>query len=188
MRNQFTTVEEAEEWAVLLGVATDYAERLDLANFANELLSQLMGRFLPLPDQILIDAQPFRFLGRQAVQSPASANKGRIAINPDALYWNNPNVFAGMLRQQRFWSSDNVLHPLYHEAGHVLLYKADPQRFESVRDLSNAQKTVIAGEVSQRACRNVHEFVSEVFAGLMAERTFSRDVIRWYRNRGGVKL
>ncbi len=91
-------------------------------------------------------------------------------------------------RQQRPWSSDDPLHPLLHEAGHALVYKAHPGGFATLRDLTNAQKTIVSGEVSFRACVDGYEFTAEVFAGLLTGRIFSKDVMRWYRSRGGVDV
>ena len=103
------------------------------------------------------------------------------------MYWDHPAGVAEELRQQGFWSSNNLLHPLYHEAGHALIYKANPDGWLNLRDLTNAQKTVVAGEVSRRSCQDGYEFVAEVFAALMSGRTFSKEVIRWYKARGGIK-
>ena len=189
VHHTYHSIEEAEAWAQALGVGVRYDARLDLANLANELLWQLNQRALPLPDTIRVDAEPFRALGRRSAQSPALTNKTRISINPAADYWLDP--VAGVVEQRqsiKFWSSDAPLHPLYHEAGHVMLYKAVPEQYDTLRDLTNAQKTVVAGEVSLRACRDIHEFVAEVFAGLIAGRSFSKKVIRWYRARGRVRV
>ncbi len=184
----YRSLTEAATWAQSLGVSVHYDARLDLANLANELLWQLETHSLALPDEIQIDPTLFKALGRMGIQSPASANKGRITINPDAFYWRDPIKIAAMQRTQKSWSSDHPLHPLFHEAGHVAVYKADPDRFETLRELTNAQKTVIAGEVSFRACLDAHEFTAEVFAGQMAGRTFSKDIMRWYRTRGGTAI
>jgi hypothetical protein len=186
MRQLFRTIAEAEIWARSIGVGVDYDDRLDIAHLCNEVLTQLMERSLDLPDRIEIDIEIFRTMGKKAVEIPASANQGRIAVNPAASYWRQPDETAAELRRFGFWSSDNPLHPLYHEAEHVLFYKANHERDEELRDLRNAQKTIVAGEVSQWACLNVHEFLAEVFAGLMAGRTFSKDIIRWYRTRRGI--
>ena len=188
VHHTYHSLQEAETWAQSLGVIADYDARLDLANLANELLWQLNQRSLPLPDEIRVDALLFRSLDGIGAQSPASANKTRMNINPLSPYWINPVRSAAKQRLLRFWSSETALHPLYHEAGHILVYKGNPDSFETLRDLTNAQKTIVAGEVSSRACLDAHEFVSEVFAGLMAGQTFSKDVMPWYRSRGGRKL
>lgn len=184
----YNTLEEAEVWARSLGVLVDYDGRLDLANYANELLWRLNTRALPLPDEIRIDAGSFHSLGRHAIVIPASTNKRRISINPSALYWNDPVSAAYEARQQRFWSSDDPLHPLLHEAGHALIYKASPESWEGMRDLTNAQKTVAAGEVSVRACQDAYEFSAEVFAALMAGQKYGENIMRWYKSRGGIRV
>ncbi len=189
VHHTYNSIAEAHAWAQALGVRAYYNARLDLANLANELLWQLNEQALSLPDEMRVDAERFRALGWRGIQSPALAIKARIVINPAADYWRDPvrNV-AKQRHPAKFWSSDSPIHPLIHEAGHVMLYKAVPERFEDLRDLSNAQKTVAAGEVSYRACLDAHEFVAEVFAGLVAGKKFSKEVLRWYRSRGGTKI
>ena len=188
IHHTYNSIEEAEAWARTLGVSVRYDARLDLANLANELLWQLNQRALPLPDEIQVAVKVFQPLGAMGIQSPASTNRGRISINPDALFWRSPIKIAAQQRQQRSWSSDNPLHPLLHEAAHVIVYKADPAGYDTLRQLTNAQKTIVSGEVSFRACMDGYEFTAEVFAGLVAGRTFSKDVMRWYKARRGVKV
>ena len=90
VHHTYNSTAEAETWAQALGVRVYYDARLDLANLANELLWQLNERALLLPDEIRVDAERFRALGWRSIQSPASTNRGRIAINPAADYWRDP--------------------------------------------------------------------------------------------------
>ena len=184
----YNSLEEAEVWARSLGVLVDYEARLDLANYANELLWRLNIRSLPLPDEIRVDATVFSSLGALAIQAAASTKQGRISINPFGFFWRDPLNTAVQQRRERSWSSANWLHPLLHEAGHALVYKFNPAGFASLRDLTNAQRTVVSGEVSFRACIDGYEFTAEVFAGLMAGKTYSKDVMRWYKSRGGINV
>ena len=184
----YKSLKEAEVWARSLGVLVDYDARLDLANYANELLWQLNERSLPLPDEIRVDGTVFLSMGALGVQAAASTNQGRISINPLGFFWRDPVKTAMQQRQQRSWSSDVSLHPMLHEAGHALVYKANPVGFATLCDLTNAQRTVVSGEVSFRACVDGYEFTAEVFAGLIAGHTYSKDVMRWYKSRGGVNV
>lgn len=156
---------------------------------ANELLAELVQRSLPLPDEVVIDVAPFYQQERNVADIPALSKEGRLVINPDAVIWTNPEAFARILKKQRFWSSGHLLHALRHEAGYIVHYKADPDRYAAwvKTDLTPRQKTLIAGEVSSRAQLNIYEFVAEVFAGRLAEETYSRRILNLYRKYGGIE-
>lgn len=189
MRKLFLTVAASEEWAESLGISVDYGGRLDLANLASEMLQHLAERSLPFPDEIAVSRISFQQRESQSVDVPASSREGRITINPDAVFWINPVAFASILRRQRFWSSASPLHALYHEAGHVVHFKADVERYGSLSetDLTPRQKTLAAGEVSSRAHENIYEFLSEVFAGMMAGESYSSRIRNLYRKYGGIE-
>jgi hypothetical protein len=189
LRVSYASMDQAESWARSLNVEADYGNRLDIADYCNELLAQLHERNLLLPDRIVMDTAYFRReFGALAIGVPGSTIEGQIRINPSALYWRNPAAMAAHQHRIGYWSSDHPLHALYHEAGHALIYKATPDRYDMLRDLTARQKTIAAGEVSDRAVIDVHEFLSEVFAGFMSGRIFSPDVVRWYRSRGGILI
>jgi hypothetical protein len=86
------------------------------------------------------------------------------------------------------FSSDSVSHVLWHELAHAHMAKQRPEFFANVQGgrivLSDAQRR-LALQVSSYAGTSPVEFVSEVFAGRCAGKTYPPEVMALYRKFGG---
>jgi hypothetical protein len=71
-------------------------------------------------------------------------------------------------------------HLLLHELGHACHWHASPELYET-----SGPAPPSARDVSGYAMEDAHEFVAEVFAGLVSGRTYPSDVLRAYEHLGG---
>jgi hypothetical protein len=188
LRVYYADSAQAEAFARSLGVEADYGNRLDIADLSNEMLVMLSERSLPLPDQIRIDVALFNKYGAGRTNVQAFSLQGLLAINPGAWFWRDPIGGAAMLKRSQVWATDSPLHPLWHEAGHIVHYKAEPETYDRLyeTDLTPRQKTLVASAISLYAKTDMYEFLAEVFAGLLYGNTYPRWIMRIYREHGGI--
>ncbi len=181
LRQTFATVAVAESFALSLGLDNvSYGNRLDIGNFANEFLSQLQERNLQMPLAVAVHSQYFRSRFADRVEEIAAMGEaGVILLNPISGFWDDVVRFTQVVYEQGVWSTPSPLHVFFHEYAH--LFQTERTRGWQ---LSPARKTLVAA-VSRRALANVDEFVSEVYAGLIAGVEYDEEIIRYYRRVGG---
>ena len=182
VRRTFVNVEEAEDYAKLLGVDADYEQRLDIAQLANEFLARLNDRGAALPLTVMVNSAYFAVKFPMDIeQIAAMGDQGAILINPAGQLWRNPVLSTRLLFRSREWSTPSPLHVFFHEYAHL-------QQKEETRQkaLTPRQKTVVH-PVSIRARRNVEEFLAEVYAGLVEGVQYDPDIMRLYRYYGGLQ-
>lgn len=181
LRNPHRAVKEAEGYAAGLFVTAQYGSYLEIANMVNEVLTQLQERELPVFVSVVVNTSLFHHFGAEAENIAAQTAYNALLINPEARVWKAPVASAAVLHTAGFWSTPHPLHPIYHEVGHLFVPQVgNPKR------LRHRQVTV-ASAVSIRAKENVEEFVSEVFAGLMAGVEYDADILGLYKRLGGKR-
>jgi hypothetical protein len=181
VRQVFASTAEAEEYAQSMGVAgTFYENRFDIGNLASEFIAQLNERKLPMPLSIQVNTAYFgnRF-PESATGVPALGEAKVILINPNADFWQDPILITQALYQVRAWSTPSALHIFWHEYAH--LFQEERTRW---CELTPRKKTMAAA-ISQRAMKNVDEFVAEVYAGIVEGVEYDQDILAYYRRLGG---
>ncbi len=182
VREEFDSVVAAQTYAEMLNARVNFGEKLIVANMVNEFLTQLMERGMPLPQEMVVDANAFREYERNKVRFIAAKTVDKtIYINPSSIVWINP-VQAAQMYEGRFWSTPHPLHPFFHEEGHILLGTAG-----SPRPLS-AKQANVAASVSTYAKGNQEELVCEMLAGLFCEVEYDADMMRLYKRLGGKTI
>lgn len=177
-----TTVEEAETYAVNLGVqSADYGSHLMIGNMMNEVMTQLHECGLPVFEHIFVRPEFFAEYGKDRYDIIAKAEDRVVKINPQAKVFTDPAESAKDLYYADFWSTPHPLHALYHEAGHLFFsHEEQPKRLLP-------RQVTVASAVSRYAQMNGEEFVSEVFAGLMCGVKYDKDILDLYSRLGGKK-
>ena len=179
-RVTYSSVEVAESYADSLSVFANYGGRLDIADFANELLSQMKERNIALPTSVIASEAFFAHLQRRMHSAVGMGKQGTLFINPAADYWRNPVVYTQATYRARIWSTPHPLHPLIHEIGHLV----QEERGTRGKGLTPRERTE-AQAVSQRAKDGADEFVAEVFAGLFQGVKYDSEILRAYTRYGG---
>lgn len=112
-----------------------------------------------------------------------TSTDGVIRINPNWAGWRDGGETMRQWYEDGFASSDDPLHPIYHEAAHVHAlangFDHGRQRFDDPADLH------VASLVSRDATRDMDEFIAEVRAGRTAGKRFAPSVINLYERLGG---
>ncbi len=160
-------------------------------------LERVAARGIAMPDEVVVDSAPFeKDYGSMASQVPARALNGRdrsvLQFNPLAEGYRSEDVAQRKANEQReegFWASDDLLHPIYHEAGHAAHYKAFPSLYQEYSDTPQGfvadRLKQVGASVSRYAQTNAREFVAEVFAGMVAGQEYGPDVMKTYNMLGG---
>lgn len=109
----------------------------------------------------------------------ASSSSNKIFINENHPYWKNPVENQKKLFESGWLSTENPLHPIYHETSH-LKHKNVSQAW-----LNKEYQQNVAAKVSNYAKRNPSEFVAETYAGLKSGKKYDDDVMKLYKISGG---
>ena len=182
---------DQEERARSRGVDAHFGGRVLLGAFINDGLDYLIRRGVPPPARVVVD--PGRFEGHplpaEILFGAFDADTETIYLNPNSRYFGFAPESAEQLARMHFnmgeWSTESPHHVLLHELGHERYYRMDPVRYRSIRQLPLPNEALRAGFVSERATRNVVEFVAEVFAALVVGECVHEDMLEWYRDYGG---
>jgi hypothetical protein len=176
------STQKAEQHAAGLGTRANYQGDLQIANRINEHLTDLKGRGVPMPPKVEISRSTHAAHAAEYIPGTHT-----IAINPDSEFWLNPSKFALRMGLDNGWSTGNRLHVVTHEIGHWLHHMTFPGTFHSLNavKLTPEQVGIIKDEVSERAATDPHEFVAEVYAGMVHGKTYSRQIRDWYNEFGG---
>jgi hypothetical protein len=199
-RESTKSIRDAEKIAKGYGVKNvKYGsdENLAIASQINQVLKEMVESGKPVPKRVQIDAGFFnKHYGRRApsVQGAFVANRdpnrALLMINPQATAWRNPKLIQENYTAGR-WASDHPLAVIHHEMGHFLhMHNYGYSKYSLLRtvDLTKKEREMIAQEVSLYATANVLEFVAEVYAGMMAGRKFSSEIMALYKRFGGVEV
>jgi hypothetical protein len=184
VRQQFTTTEEAEEYARSLGIqSVHYGQHLDIALLANEFLARLADRKRQMPVNLMVHSAYFvATYPDDFTNIPAMAENGVVLINARADLWQDVLANTRRAFAVRYWSTPAPLHAFFHEYAH--LFQSETTRN---RSLTPRQRT-LASSVSVRACFNVEEFLCEVYAALMEGVQYDSDIMGAYHRLGGPRL
>jgi hypothetical protein len=167
------TVADAERWArENLGIEADYGRNFQLAKQVNAALAEAKAKGVPMPKRVVF--QP----SRGSYHALFSQSNNAMAINSTA------KSLAGTIAKDGYFSSSHQYHTVFHELGHMEHGLAVGERYDSIVNAFIPE--AISSQVSRYAKQNGLEFVAETYAGLMAGRTYSEEVMRTYRLYGGV--
>lgn len=169
------------------GVVIRFKNKLDTAQFVQKSLDNIKNAGYDLPKYILF-APSSLLLGSDGV-----ATMFRQPLTKQAPIIFPKNVLKNSLRKIKekyaagIYSTDNILHYIYHEVGHWLHFQNKPSYRECQSIWQGADQNLIAQEVSQNALKTSDgtEFVAEVFAGLMDGKEYSPHVMEIYTKLKG---
>jgi hypothetical protein len=113
-------------------------------------------------------------------RKPSARYKGMYSVSNDRLW---VNVAHGTKGTVGWNSTDHKWHTVFHEIGHMAHSDAVGSRYDNLKNHTFPKDALesIRTEVSKYATTNGLEFVAEVFAGLLAGKTFSDVVMRQYK-------
>lgn len=171
----FDNLKESVTYAKSLGVTID-AERgdLELVNGMNQWIYSRKQAGATLPDRIEIHPKS-GFITEHATAA-ADVKRGSILINRD-----HPR-----------WKSTNYDSTLNHETGHLQHYKNNKMKYDMLqhptigKHSNDGLKT--AAKVSNYAKTNKVEFVAEVYSGMSSGKTYSKDVMSYYKQLNGPSI
>jgi len=186
----------ANDAPVTVGIATPEGKVLTRIDVADQTAAELSASGVraaasALGDRFpaMVKDAPERFTGEDRLRSPAaySQKTGEILINPNAEMWQDPKGRMAKAFSEGVASSDRPDHAVIHEVGHwAHLQGLSPQRRQEMRQpFDQATRQQVAKEVSLYAASKKEEFVAEVFAGRVAGRKFSAEIMKLYREFGG---
>jgi hypothetical protein len=110
---------------------------------------------------------------------PKGSKKGELWFNMKHIMGKPPSYPDGFL------SSDDPMHVVNHEMGHVFHSRTLPKL---IGRKFRAEDAKIAGRVSRYAQQQPAEFVAETFAGMAAGKTYDKDVMELYWKLRGPTL
>lgn len=191
----------AKDAPVTVGITSSNGGVTNVTGVADEKIrSNVVQGLLVATDQLKLNQipsvvrdAPELFKGTLAKDSPAAflIRTGEIIINPNCDYWKDPKARMDKAFKEKWASSDNVHHAVIHEVGHWAHRESvGEEQFRKLDKsrLTKSQVELIQGEVSRYGATKRTEFVAEVFAGKVAGRKFSDEVMKLYQKFGGPKL
>jgi len=193
------SLDDAAKYARKLGmfkVTYGKGATLDMANLANSGFYQLKIRGIEPPPNFSLEAENFTVRGFSARSTAGEYNFAQrtMRLNPKSDVMRNPKEMMATQAKYNNWSSSDVHHIIYHEVGHK-----EHQSFAGNAVLSDLQKKIrpyydpnispkVRKEVSQYGMTSPLEYVAEVFAGHIAGRKWSQEVLNGYYYYRGPRL
>ncbi|MEW5821576.1 MAG: hypothetical protein AB1782_15395, partial [Cyanobacteriota bacterium] len=180
-------IEKVEKELKAAGVECNFDKNnLVLAGVIKNCLHNINKAGFQLPDRVVSESEiflPFLMLGKPATGffkfiDPKKPQENQIIYN-SLLNWEIPI------------DNQPPEHHIYHEIGHYLHFKANPEMylklFKSAKEykFKDELRDQIEKEVSLKATENITEFVADVFAGLMQGKQYSDNIMRFYNGFGG---
>ena len=143
---------------------------------AEELLLELAGLGSPVPAKVV----PLKLKEKTPAYYDDALDE--LVVNVRSPYWKKAEGNAKAQFDAGWWSTDDPRHPLIHEIGHAAHAKHDRRLYLALKHSAMPDEVLIAltGKVSGYAMTSPHEFVAEVFAGLLAGEEYGDDVMAWY--------
>jgi hypothetical protein len=193
------SVEEEEAWARSKGIAANFGGRADIGGAINDGVGEVAARGLPLPKAIQVSSKPFKAFSRRKRRKTPGAydpDTRTVYINPEANFWSmdprRRTAAVTRILKKRLWASVDVRHPIRHELAHDLyrMELGSKEAFEAMAasKMKKEAKVVARAHVSLKASDRPTEFVAEVYAGILAGRTYPDVVLEWYRKFGGPRI
>lgn len=168
------------------------ARHKKVAEHVQRAIDKLKAAGVKLPDMIQVDKLASKNVHGWSDDNDAEIGS-RVTINPNSWFWQDPEGNAKKLHERGVFSTDDPSHVVTHEVGHSLHRRQYPRpgydsmlvnhRFEGAE-----QRAAIEKEVGKYATTNGHEFVAEVFAGMVAGKTYSPTVMRAYKELHGPEV
>jgi hypothetical protein len=154
---------------------------------AQEISARTGARTVIVDDQ----TQAIQIWGIGTDETPASyyPTSDIILINARSKYWTQKALNDAHL--DRWFATSHPDQIIHHEIGHWRhRHAVGKERFLELNSNENpigpAMKPQVLSEVSKYAATNKAEFIAEVHAGLMAEKTYSEKIMAYYKTLGGV--
>jgi hypothetical protein len=204
------TVSEAEAKLLALGLvrvsltdtqsAGSETQRMAMGNNAAEAIAWTNTLGAGTPSQLILESAYFVKAGNHrapAVYVPVpnqhAAYNRAIVLNPTSKAWNDVAQHVKDGYDQGWYSTDDAGHLVYHEVGHHQLAMDNREIFDdSAHKWQKAflkERKRLVGKVSGRALAGHKEFVSEIFAQLVAGKELVDSlVVRAYKKYGGREI
>lgn len=114
---------------------------------------------------------------------------GQIWMNTNNEFWDDLEKQQRQAFDEGWFSSEDPNHVVYHEIAHKLHHdKVGDRDFMYSPLMTLREDAIIAEEVSFYGATESAEMVAEVFAGVIAGKTFSKEVMDIYEKYGGPDL
>ncbi len=155
--------------------------------FIVEGMERLASEGIPLPSRIEIrHGKPIEPERANAIGSTSYADdQETLVVWIEHSFWRYPEWQTVQAHADGQISTDDVHYVFFHEAGHVAHHRAGVPRLSQLAVLT-PDEDAVAAKVSNRAKLKRGEFMSEVYAALATGRELPDDVLRLYREKGGI--
>lgn len=183
-KHYLKSVDEVKKELSEIGISLTVSGDESLADWLGTGLKGLSDKGFELPENVFVSAKSF------------DENSNDLAFY-DSL--TSSVVFNGRYSKEqiiditkraydeRYYSTDNECHVLYHEIGHWYHGVKNREIYEKLQN-SNLSFNFADKYVSIRASKNAFEFVAEVFAGLVDGRKYNELVMEIYKTLGGIEI
>lgn len=154
--------------------------RDEIADFVDGILYEMKSVGVPVPSRVI-----FLKLKDKAITAYYDDARDELVVNESGAFWKGSDQQSKQEEQFKAGklSTPDPRHPIIHEVGHAASHKRDPRFYRTLkfaRFPDEARLDLGEGQVSLYAMTSPHEFVAEVFAGLVIGMKYSESVMRWY--------
>ena len=155
-------------------------KRDEIVAFVTDILDEMKDTGVPVPSRVVLLK-----LKEKATTAYYDDATDELIVNESGAFWKGNDQRAKQEEQFRTGrlSTSDPRHPILHEIGHAASHKRDPSFYRTLkfaRFPNEARLDLGEGQVSLYAMTSPHEFVAEVFAGLVVGIEFHESVMNWY--------
>jgi hypothetical protein len=163
-------------------------KRDEIAAFVADVLDEMKDAGVPVPSRVVLLK-----LKDKTTTAYYDDATDELVVNENGAFWKGNDQQAKQEEQFRVGrlSTPDPRHPILHEIGHAASRTRDPRSYRTLklsRFPSEARLDLGEGQVSLYAMTSPHEFVAEVFAGLVVGMVYSESVMNWYETWIGWPL
>jgi len=110
--------------------------------------------------------------GKPKIYVPGAGGKTGIELNSNSDFWDDPIGQTDEKSKSGWWSTNDPMHFINHELGHVLYSTPDRFKGSKVENYSPSDARFRSVGVSRYAYDSPGEFVAEVHAGMQAGKSY----------------
>ncbi|MGG4144824.1 hypothetical protein ABEW34_17045 [Paenibacillus algorifonticola] len=195
----FTSVAAAEEWARNLGIETNFARKLDAANYVTEALAMLLNQCGEFASMIKRFPLTVNIKSGRGANGYFNSSTGEVVISNTYDFTNAATITQAEYEAGQK-SSPFRLRTIMHEMGHWLHFQnvgeadfyriamLDPDNYGAQTILSNREASYIANNLSNYATQWFPiELIAETFSAKMTGVPVDPRIWEWYEQYGGYK-